>query len=314
MRRFFLVAAMFVLAATGARAGDAGGFASVSSLDSAARARLASSIAAAHARDPGVFATVRDVVAHADALDHHKQGRFFPMAPLLRGAVRGHPGAAMALLEPLLAPERFAIPRSASARVALRAGLLEAAGDRRDPAAAPVFRAVLAGGTELYEVRAAAEALGKLGDDRDVALLSRLATTPGPKQDAVIAGLGSCRRAAAARALASVVAQGKTGMAAKRLLRSLSAMGSAWAVATPRAAPPAEIPAIRETTARAALAMFVTARDADLRAEAGSALLVIDAQGTARWIADARRTASPDLAAALDGLARRFSRGPTRTR
>ncbi len=313
MRRFTFVAAMFMLAATSARA-ESGAFASVSSLDAASRARLDTAIARAHTREPSTFDAVRSVVAHADELDRRKQGRFAPMGPIFRGIARGHAGAAMALLEPLVAPERFSLPSSDSARIALRAGLIEAAGDQRDPEAAPVFRAILANGTENFEVRAAAEALGKIATNGDVATLAHLATTPGPKQDAVIAGLGSCRRIGAARALASVVTQGKRGMPAKWLLRSLAAMGSTWALATPNAAPAAEIPSIRETTARAAFAMFLAAQDDDVRSEAATALVVLDHPDAPAWVASARLSSAPALATALDTLAQRLAHGATRTR
>ena len=280
-------------------------------MSSEARTRLETNIQSAHARDAATFDAVRGVVAQADALDHQKRGRLYPMASLLRGVVRGHSGSAMALLEPLVAPERFAMPRSESARIALRAGLLEAAGDLKDPAAAPVYRAIITNETEFFEVRAAVEALGKLGDDADVAMLATLAQTRGPKQDAVIAGMGACRRVAAARALEAVVAQSPAGMSAKHLARALSAMGSAWALATPNAAPALEAPAIRDTTARAALAMFVS--NAEARQDASNALVVIAAPDAQRWIADARRTASPELATALDALAARLAHNPTLT-
>src|SRR5438445_5215964 len=129
-------------------------------LSSEARSRLETSIQSARARDATTFDAVRGVVARADALDHEKRGRFYPMTSLLRGVVRGHAGSAMALLEPLVAPERFTMPHSDSARIALRAGLLEAAGDSKDPAAAPVYRAIIGNATEFYELRAAVEALG----------------------------------------------------------------------------------------------------------------------------------------------------------
>ncbi|HEY1960438.1 MAG TPA: hypothetical protein VGH28_32730 [Polyangiaceae bacterium] len=311
MRRFTLVAAMFLLAATGARADGSGALASVSSLDAASRARVESSIAQARAREPGTFDAVRSIVARADGLDRRKQGRFVAMAPILRGVARGHAGSAMALLEPIVAPERFALPTRDSARIALRAGLIEAAGDQKDPSAAPVYRAILASGSEFFELRAAADALGKIASDSDVAMLSSLATTPGPKQDAVIAGLGSCRRVAAAHALASIASQGKTGMAAIQLLRSLSAMGSAWTLQT---APAAEAPAIRETTARAAFAIFVATREDDVRNEAATALVVIDHPDAPQWALTAKSSASPELASALDVLARRLTHNATRTR
>jgi hypothetical protein len=301
-----------LLAAGAAQAGLP--FASVASLDAGARARLETSIATARAREPATFDAVRTIVTRADELDRQKRGRLYPMTPILRGVTRGHAGSAMALLEPLVAPDRFTMPQSETARIALRAGLIEAAGDQKDPAAAPVYRAIVATSTEFFEVRAAVEALGKLALDADVATLSRLATTPGPNQDAVVAGLGSCRRAGAARALESVVAQHPTGMAAKHLLRSLSAMGSAWALATPNAAPALEAPAIRDTAARAALAMFVATSEADVRTDASNALVVIAAPDTPQWIADAKKTASPELASALDALASRLAHNPTVTR
>jgi len=280
-------------------------------LSSEARTRLEASIQSARTRDAATFDAVRGVVAQADALDHRKRGRLYPMTPLLRGVARGHAGSAMALLEPLVAPQRFAMPQSESARIALRAGLLEAAGDLKDPAAAPVYRAIIGSETEFFELRAAVEALGKLGQDADVAMLATLAQTRGPKQDAVVAGMGACRRVAAARALEAVVTQNPTGMSAKHLAHALSAMGSAWALATPNAAPALEASSIRDITGRAALAMFVS--NAEARMDASNALLVIAAPDAPRWIADAKRTASPDLVLALDALAARLAHNPTLT-
>lgn len=287
-------------------------FASVASLDSAAHARLDAGIAKARRDSPAAFGDVAAIVARADALDHAKRGRFYPMTPLLRDATRGRPGASLALLEPLLFPERFTMPASESARIALRAGLIEASGDLRDPAAAPVYRSIVATGTEFFEVRAAVEALGKLGTDSDAALISNLALTPGPKQDAAIAGLGGCRRLAAASALARLGAQKPEGARARALLWSLATMASAWALATPNAAPAAESAALRDAAARGALAVFVGAEDPSVRLEASNALMTIDAPDTPSWIAAAKRDAAPALAAELDALAIRFAHNPTR--
>jgi hypothetical protein len=298
----------------GASVARADTFASVTTLDPGARAQLESAIVSAHARDAGAFDAVRSVVARADELDHQRRGRFYPMATLLRGTTRGRAGAAFALLEPLIEPQHFAMPQSDSARIALRAGLLEAAGDRKEPAAAPVFRTIVNTGTEFYEVRAAAEALGKLGLDADVAMLAHLATTSGPNQGAVIAGLGDCRRLGAAHALEAVAAQKPTGLMAKHLLRSVEMMGSAWTLAIPNAAPPAEVQGIRDATARAAFAMFVSTAEADVRTDASNALIVIAAPDTPQWIASARASAPSDRVAMLDGLADRFAHNPSTIR
>jgi hypothetical protein len=58
--------------------------------------------------------------------------------------------------------------------------------------------------------------------------------------------------------------------------------------------------------------MFVQATEADVRTDASNALVVIDAPDAPQWIADAKRTASPDLATALDALAARLAHNPTR--
>ncbi len=305
-----VVATTIALTASDAHAD---GFASVTTLDASARARLEASITTARSHEPQAFDTVRAIVARADDLDHQKRGRFYPMAALLRGSTRGRQ-AAMALLEPIVSPERFTMPHVESARIALRAGLIEAAGDQKEQVAAPVFRAIVQSSNEFYEVRAAAEALGKLGLDSDVATLAQLASTAGPKQEAVIAGLGDCRRTPAAHALEAVVGSKPTGMLAKRLARALGAMGAAWTLAIPNAAPPLEVPTIRDTTARAALALFVSATEADVRQDASNALVVIAAPDTPSWIARARASVSPALALELDTLQTRLAHNPTTRR
>jgi hypothetical protein len=297
-----------------ASAAHADTFASVGTLDAASRATLESSIAAARGRDAQTFSTVSDIIAHADELDHHKRGRGYPMASLLRGSVRGHAGATMALLEPLIAPTKFALPHSPSALLSLRAGLIEAAGDQRDPAAAPVYRAIISTSTEPGELRAAVEALGKLGIDADVAMLSRLALTAGPTQDAIVTGIGTCRRASAAHALETLASQHPTGMLAKHLLRSLGTIGSAWALALPHAAPAGEVATIRDTAARAALAMFVSSTEPDVQMDASNALIVIAAPDTPQWIASAKSSAQPGTVVALDALQTRFANNPATIR
>ncbi len=288
-------------------------FASVTSVDSATRTRLDTSIAKGRHDTPATFDAVSSVVTRADALDHQKRGRFFPMTPLLRSVTRGRPGAALALLEPLVFPERFTMPSSESARVALRAGLIEASGELRDPAAAPIYRSIITTGTEFYEVRAAVEALGRLGQDADAAMLASLATSSGPKQDAAIAGLGGCRRLVAARALAQLASQKLPGARARSVLWSLATMASAWGLATPNAAPPAELASIRDAAGRAALAVFSNPDDESVRLGAANTLVAIDPPDAPTWIAAAKKDAAPALAGALDALAARLAHNATRS-
>ena len=312
-----ILLAMALLSLAPAALADSQPFASTSSLDAPARAQLDAAIANAKALSPQSFDGVRRAIARAGALDHGRRGRFYPMTPMFREIARasaGRPGASLALLEPLLFPERFTLPSASSALIALRAGLLEAAGDLADPAAAPVYRTIIANGTEFYEVRAAVEALGKLGQDSDVAMLSHLATTSGPKQDAAIGGIGACRRVAAARALGTLAKTSLPPSRAKLLLSSLGTMASSWALATPHAAPAAERDALRAAAAEASLAVYVAAAGEEVRAAASDAIMTIDAPTTNDLILAARSGASRETSLRLDALSIRFAHNPTRTR
>ncbi len=264
---------------------------------------------------PAAFSGVRSVVGRADALDAKRRGRFFPMTTVLRDVARasqGHSGAALAFLEPVLHPERFSMPVKASALTALRAGLIEASGDLKDPLAAPSYRALVQQGTAFYDVRAATEALGKLGLDEDVAFLARLATTPGASQDAVLAGLGTCRRLGAVTALADVAASQPPAARGALVVTSLGRLASSWALAIPNAAPASELEALRRTAARGALAVFVDTTDSALRDSASDALMGIDAPETPALIATARAAANGEVQARLEALQHRFERNPAR--
>lgn len=274
---------------------------------------LARAIAAAKLDAPQVASGVETLTARADELDRRKRGRFAAMTPLFRGLVRdaqGHP--ALLLLEPLIFPERFTQPQSPTAVIALRAGLIEAAGDLKDAAAVPLYRQLLNASDEFYTVRAAAEALGKLALEPDVAALSKLALTAGPKQDAVIAGLGSCRRVPAAVALSTLVASQPDTLRAKRIAQSLGLMGSAWVMAVPHAVPDSEIVPLQTATARAAVQLYVSATSREVRDAASDAVMAIDAPDTLALVTAEMRRATPEGQAALGELTRRFEHNPTR--
>ena len=155
------------------------------------RAALERSVKQARVESPEVFARVRGVVEQADALQGRSRGRLFPFPAMLRSMTKRDAGAAFALVEPLVAPERFTMPLTPRALVALRAGLLEAAGSLREPSLAPVYRSFIVASEPREVTRAAAEALAKLGVEADAAMLSKLALTEGALQDSAISALGS---------------------------------------------------------------------------------------------------------------------------
>jgi HEAT repeat protein len=265
-------------------------------------------IAAARQSDPRAFQSVARLRARMPELDRRKRGRLVPVMPLLRSL---GPRALLPMLGELTAatPETL----GGGARLAWRIGLLEATGALRDPRATPVLRRLLATESEPSIVRAAAGALGDLGDQEAVDVLTALSATPGPRRLPVIAGMGRCRRLPAARALAQALAQRPREELAATLAKALGELGSAWAWETPRLTALNEGAAVRAVAAGALVDAFVRYGGAVQRA-AETAILVVDAPQTLALIAKAGAVASPALQAELARLAARVERSPLRPR
>src|SRR4051812_41339210 len=119
MRSRLSLLVMVFLAVSPAALGEAPSLASSApQLEAGARAKFDRGLLHARAELPEVFSGVQAVIHRADGWDHQRRGKFFPMTPVLRqlvGASSPRPGAALALLEPFLYPERFAWPVSPTA-------------------------------------------------------------------------------------------------------------------------------------------------------------------------------------------------------
>ncbi len=263
-------------------------------------------ISLARKDDPSAFQALAGIKARMPELDRRKRGRLAPVTPRLRAL---GPRALLPLLEELSSSKSGSL--GGTARVGWRVGLLEAVGVLRDPRATPVLRRVLQGESDAAIVRAAAAALGALGDQESVDLLTALSAHPGGKQLAVIAGMGECRRLAAARTLARLLAQQPREELAAALVRSLGEMGSAWAWETPRLATSPEGPALRGVAARALLDAFVHSAG-QLQQAAESAILLVDAPGTLELIAQMKSDVPAALRSALERLAQRVAHNPLR--
>jgi RNase P/RNase MRP subunit POP5 len=173
-----------------------------------------------------------------------------------------------------------------------------------------VLRAVVDGPESNFAVmKAAAEALGKVGTDSAAARLVALAKAAGPKQKAVLAGMGECRRTKVAEALAAALRGRPDEATAKLVLRSLGNVGSAWAWKTPVIAVSGEEAAVRSIAAKALVSAFV-AYEGDARSDAASAILVVDDASTPALIAAAKQKATAEVRAELDKLAVRFANSP----
>jgi len=273
------------------------------------RVTLSAEIEQARALQPAAFTAVATIQARLPELDAHKRGRYASVGPLLKTL---GPSALLPMLQVIAfeGPSRGAL--SESAWTAYRSGLLEAVGVLRVPRAEPVLQAVLDGDERNSHVlRSAAEALGYLGTDSATAKLIALAGTRGPKQTAVLAGMGSCRRLPVAQVLATQLAARPAESIALVVVKSLGEVGNAWAWKTPGVTAKNEEAAVRDTAARALVAAFASYPD-PVRQAASNALMVVDAPSTPAQIADARGHASPSTSAALASLAARFDRNPTR--
>ncbi len=271
------------------------------------RNALSADVQAAKSAHPLAFAAVSELRKRLPELDAQKRGRLAPISPMLRSI--GAEG-----LFPMLAEIAVdASPRgdlTDSAWKAWRIGLIEAVGSLRDPRAEPVIAAILSGSENDFAIiKAAASAFGKIGTDRVAARLIAMSKTEGPKQKAIWAGMGDCRRTKIAAALAAALASKPEESTAKLLIKSLGDVGSAWAWKTPVIAVSGEESAVRKTAAKALMAAFI-AYDSDLRGDITNAILVVDDASTPALIESAKKGAAPSLLSALDRLSVRFANSP----
>lgn len=295
----------------GALAGEAqaaeGVILSPSRLPVAARAALHADITAARARAPSAFSALATVRRGLPELDAQRRGRLAAVTPLLRSI--GRDGLFPILAELAVdAPARGAL--TDTAWLAWRIGLLEAVGALRDPRAEATLTAIVDGPeTDFAVMKAAVEALGKIGNDRVAAKVIALSRVAGPRQAAALAGMGECRRAKVAEALSAAIQARPAEETARLVIRSLGNVGSAWAWKTPAVAVSGEEALVRSTAVRALVAAFV-AYEGDVRRGATDAILVVDDPSTPALIAAARKGQSAAVVAELDRLAQRFATSP----
>lgn len=301
-----VVAALGLLLASPATADQRGLVIGAQDLDPAALATLMEQVEAARVEHPAVFDRAAAVAATVPALDAQRRGPYAPVRLWLKplGAEGVLPMLEMLALR---APE-LDEPLTPTASVALAAGLIEALGSHRDPRSAPVLHAILqSADTRPLVVRAATEALGKLGDDAAAARLIALATAPGPRQEAVLTGLGYCRRLDVAQVLAQELAVATQPRLAKLLVRSLGDIGNraAWRRATGDEAARGE--RVRREASQALLRAYLHL-EGDVQRTAGSMLLVVGHPDTRANVVAARETATESQVVALDRLLVRLDR------
>lgn len=295
-----LLATPGVAMATGGVLGN-----SVEVLSDAAALELKAEIEAAAVAYPDHFAAVDQLIGEAGELDARKRGRMAPFSPMFK---RLGENAHMAIIEALLfeGPAQRALKDDAW--FALRAGLIEAAGRSRDPRLVPVLSAYLAGPeTEHYAIRAAAEALGRIGTDGAVDSLIEAAQTRPLKKGAILSGMGYCRRLPVANYLAGELAQAQSEESREILVKALSTVGNEYAwktTAMQRFA--AEEASVRQVAARALFDQYVVEKEGLIRDRALKALVVVGHEDTRAWIQESPRLSNGELSAPLNTLKNRL--------
>lgn len=305
--------AAFALATSAADASAAGLAVDSTELSATARSSLKADIEKARIEAPELFRQVHDIARRAGEID---AGARRPGSPLTMHFKVLGPRALMPMLEMLAFDGHAPSDLTPTAQAALRVGLVEAVGIVRDARALPVLARIALRERDVDMTRASADALGRLGTDEAFsALVTALqsaesgATPGGERVLALLAGVGSARRVDGVKLLTKRLDAHPDAATAKAIAKALGTAGNAWAWKT--LASHKDEGAVRDLAARALVKLYV-AYPGEARTAASNALLVVDDVSTPALIADARRTASTDQAAALDELAARFAKNPTR--
>lgn len=285
-----------------------------SELAPAARSALTTDIARARTETPELFRQVAEVAKKANELDAASR---LPGAPLtMQFKPLGH-RALLPMLDMLAFGTNVPSDLTATAKSALRVGLVEAIGIVRDARAVPVLAKLsLKESSDAELTRASADALGRIAtDDAMVALGSALTTAEhagGDRYHALLMGLGASRRPDAVALLSKKLDAAPSEATARAIAKSLGIAGNAWAWKT--VADRTHEASVRSSAARSLVRIYASYAG-DARSAAAKALLVVDAADTSSLIAsligEARKSANADTQVALDSLTARLAKNPT---
>jgi hypothetical protein len=308
MKRAVLILTCGLLLSTSVASGASGTQRGVvlapSDLEAAQLKVLRRDVAAHRAAHPAVFSAVQGVLAQAAIQDKRRRGRF---ASLTRALDALGPDALLPMLEQLALQGVERGPLTPTAWLAVRVSLIESVGRKRDVRAVPVLSRIAVKNQEYWVVRAAAEALGRIGNPDATQLLVSMATTPGEKRRAVLSAIGDCRRPVIVSTLDGLL-RGKLEYEERRLaLAALGDVGNAWAWETPELKQRGEASVVRSGAAHALVQAFVRHHaDATLAREIQKSLLVVEDPSTPDRIEGAKQGADKLLAQRLDALKQKY--------
>lgn len=278
-----------------------------SALGLEARAKLEQQILADRAAHPKAFDALKKVKGHRFEGYRNRRNPIPSAARELRGL---GPSALLPMLEALAfqAPAREGA--SDAEWDALRADMLDAVGMLRDARAKAVLLAAFQASAQSPAVRSAAgRALGRLGGDAELALLTQHAVPGDPWLLPAIDGLGQMRRLPSAKHLTALLASTDDEQVAQAVADALGTLGSSWAwrALGPKAA--ATGLEVRKLCATA-LAPGYARSQGKARLAMGEAILMVDHPSTVELLREAR---GADVKA-VDALIARVERQRQRAR
>ncbi len=221
-------------------------------------------------------------------------------------------------LLPLLSALALQEPRGADGHVpyataeekhAFAVGAIEAVGLLRDSRAREVLHAAFAAATSQQMADNAAEALGRLGGDRELGTLVS-ASRSGSTLVAALRGLGECKRIEAAKAIAAGLSAAKTPAHVAAWANAAGRVASSWAwQAIARQTPSriAEAQDVRTVAARSLAEALVVTTDADAVEELVQSLQMTEYAGAPALLAELRSKADAAGQARLALASQRFA-------
>ncbi len=276
-----------------------------SDLEAAQLKILRRDVAAHRVANPAVFGAVRGVLAQAALRDKQRRGR---LASLTRGLDALGPDALLPMLEQLALQGVERGQQTPTAWLAVRVSLIESVGRKRDVRAVPVLSRIAQKQQEYWVVRAAAEALGRIGSTEATQLLVSLTKTPGERRRAVLSAIGDCRRPVIVSTLEGLLRGNLDYDERKLALAALGDVGNSWAWETPELKQRGEAAVVRSGAAQALVQAFVRHHaDATLALEIRKSLLIVEDASTPGLIEGAKQGADKQLAQRLDALKLKFT-------
>ena len=269
---------------------------------------LRSQIVAARPGLAAEFAAVNQLREEMPELDARKRGRLAVVGTTLD--LLG-PNALFPMLEELLEDKPFA-NQSPSVRQGWRVGLLFAVGRLRDDRARPVLEKVVREENDTWVLKAAAEALGKLQDERSASVLIAESQGSSARSEAILEGMAHCRRLVVTQYLVSRLAQATKESERHALIESLRDHGNAWAWKTDVVANSGEGEEVRNLSAEALFNVYMS-HPSD-RVQVQKALLIIDAPKTLEILKSVETSATKADREALSALKTSLSNNPLHRR